>query len=321
MSTLKTISSTKKKHFTSLLSHLSTIFVLFHVSFCNLIFACATPPRSLGYSEFIAEYKAHIDKVDPKGKNNTTTIHYAAQTGRIDILAFILKNNIDINIYDNKGCTSAHYAATHNQTHALAFLIDNKADINEDNFKGITPLHLASKANHTEIIQLLLQHNARYKQSNNENDIPLHFAAYCGSPEAVQCLLHHEYQQLKKNYQLLVAKDMPTREQERLACITDTLSVMSNIPSDIIVLVELYKGIEQEINGIVSDWEIPSVLSTFIKNKKTETPLSCAQSRLIKEDACLTDQKKRAINQCIELLQSHPEQIASLCIHTMIKPS
>ena len=97
-------------------------------------------------------------------------LHIAVLAGNIQ-LAENLLSFIPIDSLDNEGNTSLHYAVQKSRTNIVQFLIKRGALTTIKNKEGNTPLHVARDSN---IAEFLLQHGALSHAKNFNGKIPLH---------------------------------------------------------------------------------------------------------------------------------------------------
>jgi ankyrin repeat protein len=94
-----------------------------------------------------------------------TPLHYAALTGRTDVVNLLLNAGAQLNIVDQRGTTALGRAAENGHLTVMSALIARGADVNAGGSFG-RPLYLAvsegvSSENRLRIVELLLAHGAR----------------------------------------------------------------------------------------------------------------------------------------------------------------
>jgi ankyrin repeat protein len=99
---------------------------------------------------------------------------YAARSGRIDAMAFLLEQGADVNAEPCNG-TALHWAIARRKTQAAAWLLDHGADINRRSgfggTKGVTPLHVAAAwEGNPDGARLLLDRGADRSIKDAEHD-------------------------------------------------------------------------------------------------------------------------------------------------------
>ena len=114
-----------------------------------------------------------------KGTNEEvpSPLHIASINGHIEIVEFLLKIGVDVNLPDHpNGFTPLHYAAIHGKDEIVEFLLKNDAEPNLQNVTGDTALHLASRKDDVEIVIKLLEMGAQVNTVNKVGSTPLHIA-------------------------------------------------------------------------------------------------------------------------------------------------
>ncbi|CAM3045539.1 ankyrin repeat-containing protein [Legionella steigerwaltii] len=114
--------------------------------------------------ELIAN-KADLSIQDYDGK---TALHYAAESGNIQVMgkiltALLLQDNAlnVLNIKDNQGKTAFHYAAEYgNSELVMALTSTNEIQINEPDNRGSSPILLAYKNHKLDVFEKLLESGA-----------------------------------------------------------------------------------------------------------------------------------------------------------------
>jgi len=179
----------------------------------------AEQEREMHRAKMVAFAKADI--VLPCGFG---PLHFAASLGNVEVLSFVLDNNLgnknardkdgktpmmwavsssgseellealvdhgsDVNMQDFVGGTALFYAASRGNADHARLLLENGACTEIANIDGVTPLHAASEGGHTEIVSLLIQYGAFVNAGDDEDDRPLHYAVREGHQEIVKLLL------------------------------------------------------------------------------------------------------------------------------------
>ncbi|MFT7470583.1 MAG: ankyrin repeat protein [Kiritimatiellia bacterium] len=118
----------------------------------------------------------------------------ATRAGDAQRVARLLTDRPDLNEATGDGMTAAHWAAQSGHVAILQFLLDAGADLDPVTRIGsYTPLHIASGQANGAIVSLLLQAGADVNASTTNSDVTaLHLAAQAvGGAESVEALLEH----------------------------------------------------------------------------------------------------------------------------------
>jgi ankyrin repeat protein len=103
----------------------------------------------------------HVPGINSKDAQGATPLHIAVQQRSHEIIAELLKANIDASIQNSSGNSALHIAIAYNDIMALKLIMDqNKGLINLQNNDGQTPLHITTLNEHIETLQLLLSYFA-----------------------------------------------------------------------------------------------------------------------------------------------------------------
>lgn len=112
--------------------------------------------------------------ISPNSKNNSTDLWAAARTGNLQAIKRYIEEGGDINALDNGFRLSAMaWSALHGQTEVVQFLIKNGVDVNLKNGDGATPLHSAAFLGRVDVAKLLLENGADVKARNNDGATPV----------------------------------------------------------------------------------------------------------------------------------------------------
>jgi ankyrin repeat protein len=103
----------------------------------------------------------HSRRRRPPTSAGNTPLHWAAETGRLDLAKLLLEYGADVNAKNQAGQTPLYFAARANQMELAKFLSARKAKINAPDTFGRTPLWEASLRGHKEMMQWLLEQGGR----------------------------------------------------------------------------------------------------------------------------------------------------------------
>ena len=116
-------------------------------------------------------YDTILDKYD-----DNSLIHLCALNGNIDLLNYLIKKGVDINLKNKYGSTSLIFASVFSintpSLEIIELLLDYRSDINFQNNDGNTALMLSSRylnsISSIETIKLLLENGASVNLKNKE---------------------------------------------------------------------------------------------------------------------------------------------------------
>jgi hypothetical protein len=120
---------------------------------------------------------------DDRGEILAEALTYAARSGRINAMAFLLERGVAIDAEPYNG-TALHWAVARRRPAAAAWLIDHGADIDRragfGGTRGVTPLHVAAAwEGSPDCARLLLARGADRSVKDAEHDsTPAGWAAF-----------------------------------------------------------------------------------------------------------------------------------------------
>ena len=125
---------------------------------------------------------------------NLSAMHYAAESGNIEILLRCLDNGLSVNFSFKSGWTPLHIASKNGQFPTIRVLCSHQdIKVSKTDAKGWTALHWAANNCHPESCRvLLLNSDCDINAVDNEGQAPLHWASTKGYPEVIRALLAHD---------------------------------------------------------------------------------------------------------------------------------
>lgn len=126
--------------------------------------------------------KIDLNVLNPQGES---PLMLAALKGQLQLAQKMVLKGADVN---KTGWTPLHYAASTGQVKVIAFLIENHAYIDAESPNGTTPLMMASMYGSPESVKLLLNEGADPLLKNQQGLTALQFAQQANRADAVQLL-------------------------------------------------------------------------------------------------------------------------------------
>lgn len=114
--------------------------------------------------------------INQKDEGERNPLHFAAQSGNLEIVKFLVEHGVQINATTGWGNTPMMLAIPYGQNEVVKYLLDHGANVNAANELGNTALHLAAARNMTEMSALLIKKGAKVNVKNNDGNTPLHQA-------------------------------------------------------------------------------------------------------------------------------------------------
>ncbi|XP_043306961.1 ankyrin repeat domain-containing protein 42 isoform X5 [Cervus elaphus] len=135
----------------------------------------------------IVQRGASINEVDILHK--FTPLHWAAHSGSLECLHWLLWHGADISQVTVRGWTAAHISAIRGQDACMQALIINGANLAAQDDRGCTPLHLAATHGHSFTLQIMLRSGVDPSVTDKREWKPVHYAAFHGRLGCLQLLV------------------------------------------------------------------------------------------------------------------------------------
>nr|XP_012591561.1 ankyrin repeat domain-containing protein 42 [Microcebus murinus] len=135
----------------------------------------------------IVERGANINEVDILHK--FSPLHWAAHSGSLECLHWLLWHGADITQVTTRGWTAAHLAAIRGQDACMQALMINGANLTAQDDRGCTPLHLAATHGHSFTLQIMLRSGVDPSVTDKREWRPVHYAAFHGRLGCLQLLV------------------------------------------------------------------------------------------------------------------------------------
>lgn len=137
-------------------------------------------------------YDWAIEILNSVNHESRTPLHYAVESGHVELVQAMLALGAMPNRYDRNGMTPLHLAVRKGSTPMVRALMDHGADINAGDGKGgQTPLMVAIHENRRDLLTLLLQMGASPDRGNDDGLTPLMMAASRGQVLTLDVLLEN----------------------------------------------------------------------------------------------------------------------------------
>ena len=126
--------------------------------------------------------------VAAKDKGGLTPLHWAAFSGNLDLVRFLLDRGAAVDAKNARGLTALVFTAAQGRTQAAGLLIERGADVNVRNPMGMTPLIIAVEQGATGLVKTLIAAGADVG-ADSQIGTALHRAAIRGQTELIRILL------------------------------------------------------------------------------------------------------------------------------------
>ena len=145
------------------------------------------------FSNKVADLKSIFSNRDPDvplSRSGVPALHFAAQSGKMEIVKLLLEAGANKNILDNSGMTVLHKAASSNALDVFTYFVENGADINAVTKSGNTPLHVATRS--PGIITYCVKNGADIRARNKIGETFLHTCARVITPSMMEFLVENK---------------------------------------------------------------------------------------------------------------------------------
>lgn len=152
-----------------------------HTSFREkLIYYCYNNEKSV---------KAKLCQIDQDSE--PTPLVHSVTSGYDDIVAMLLKLDVNVNVSDEIGRTAVAIAVEMDHPQILSMLLAAKGDANTADKHGYTPLCVAAGFNREQCCKMLLEHGALPDKCSTEGMFPLYLACMNDHRSIVELLLRN----------------------------------------------------------------------------------------------------------------------------------
>ncbi len=223
--------------------------------------------------EYVKLHMTHLEMVDDKKK---TLLHYAVAGSAMDVILYLLNQDINVNLLDQYGETPLFDCARKGKIQIAKHLIDKYANVNIENRQGELPIHLASFKGDLEMIKLLIESGSFMNKKTKEDRYPVHYAIVGGRHEVVDFLI-------KKSNQTYDIKDAHGNTLLHYATKTSNVMMIDMLLNQNLDPNALNDHFESPIFNAVRFGTVETIRLLLasdayidIKNRRFETPLDTA---------------------------------------------
>ena len=129
--------------------------------------------------------------VDDKKKS---LLHYAVLGSAMDVIHFLLDQDINVNMTDQHGETPLFDCARKGKLEIAKLLLTKFASVNIENRQGELPIHLAAHKGDMDMIKLLIESGSYLNKKTVEDKLPVHYAIAGGRLDVIPFLLNESKQ-------------------------------------------------------------------------------------------------------------------------------
>lgn len=136
--------------------------------------------------QFLQSNLDYLGRKDIRGK---TLLHYAVLGSAVDVVDFLLSQEIDTNIQDQSGETALFDCARKGKLVIAKKLISKYAKLDIKNNKNENVLHLAAHKGDLDMVKLFVENGCPVNERTIEGKLPIHYAILAGHRHIVEYLL------------------------------------------------------------------------------------------------------------------------------------
>ncbi|CAA9989055.1 conserved Plasmodium protein, unknown function [Plasmodium knowlesi strain H] len=157
----------------------------------SLPFIQASKLERLNILKYLHTLKKEI--INQLDSNNVLSpIHAAAEEGNLEILKFLLENNVNINLTNKYHQNALHIACLENQEKAVQLLLTHNIDVNcKDNINGECPLMICIRTRNEILAHHILNQgkNINYNLTNIHGETSLIYSIFYGLYDIADVLM------------------------------------------------------------------------------------------------------------------------------------
>ncbi|CAF1256797.1 unnamed protein product [Rotaria sordida] len=139
--------------------------------------------------ELIVGHGASVNEVDAHCDDKFAPLHWAAHSGSLECMHWLLWQSADMDAQTPKGWTPAHIASIRGHDACVQALINNNVNINTRDRRNQTCLHMACAHGNSFVVHTLLRGGADINQRDINGWTPVYTAAYHGRLGCLQMLV------------------------------------------------------------------------------------------------------------------------------------
>ncbi len=222
---------------------------------------------------YVKLHMTHLEMVDEKQKS---LLHYAVTGSAMDVIDYLLNQDINVNLIDQYGETPIFDCARKGKVQIAKKLLDKFANVNIENRQGELPIHLASFKGELNMIKLLIEAGSFLNKQTKEDRYPIHYAIAGGKHNVIDFII-------KKSNQRYAIRDGHGNTLLHHATKTSNVQMIDMLLNQNLDPNALNDHFESPIFNAVRFGTIETIRLLLasdayidIKNRRFETPLDTA---------------------------------------------
>ncbi|MGL9758831.1 MAG: ankyrin repeat domain-containing protein [Wolbachia sp.] len=121
-----------------------------------------------------------------------TALHWAAETGNIEVTLELLQKGAKVDQLDSSERTALHWATQAGDIEVTKILVQNHANVNAEDLAKLTALYEAASHSHNEVAKILIDSGAKVKSNGALKLTHLHVAVANGDEGMVKVIIKND---------------------------------------------------------------------------------------------------------------------------------
>ncbi len=134
----------------------------------------------------LESHLTHLEMVDETYKS---LLHHAVHGSAMDVILFLLDQDIDVNLVDVHGETALFDCARKGKLEIAKLLIGKFAKVNIVNRRGETAFHFAARKGDSKMLKLLVEAGSYTNKKTKDDLLPVHYAIMAGKEDVIKYVL------------------------------------------------------------------------------------------------------------------------------------
>ena len=140
-----------------------------------------------GNCELVAYFAEMGTDIHLKTADGRNCLHIAALKGHLNLCKMLIdKHNVDVNVADKRGWTAVHFSAQSGNCQLVAYFAEMGTDVHLKTNDGSNCLNIAAYQGHLNLCKMLIdKHKVDLHMTDNDGWTALHYSAQSGNCELV----------------------------------------------------------------------------------------------------------------------------------------
>ena len=140
-----------------------------------------------GNCELVAYFAEMGTDIHLKTADGRNCLHIAALKGHLNLCKMLIdKHNVDVNVADKRGWTAVHFSAQSGNCQLVAYFAEMGTDVHLKTNDGSNCLNIAAYQGHLNLCKMLIdKHKVHLHMTDNDGWTALHYSAQSGNCELV----------------------------------------------------------------------------------------------------------------------------------------